>query len=127
MLESYEGADLGLDDPARLDQLAYTLASRRAQMLWRAFAVITDPEASKRGKTLSLAEPVRSSMNTELGIAFVFTGQGAQYAAMGLDLIHYPEFAQTLRQVDVIYGSLGCEWSVFGKRSCVLFDQELSN
>lgn len=121
MLERYEAADLGLDDPARLDQLAYTLASRRSQMLWRAFAVITDPEVSKRRKALSLAKPVRSSIDA--GLAFVFTGQGAQYTGMGLDLIHYPAFAQTLRQVDVIYGSLGCEWSVFGKGICVLFDQ----
>ena len=121
MLESYEASStvLDVDDPSKLDRLAFTLASRRSQMLWRAFAVITDLEVSQAEKALSLAKPVRSS--TDTGLAFVFTGQGAQYVGMGWDLICYPKFAQTLRQVDDIYGSLGCEWSIFGKRTSILF------
>ncbi|KXG50430.1 Acyl transferase/acyl hydrolase/lysophospholipase [Penicillium griseofulvum] len=113
MLESYEvsSTDLGLEDPSKLDQLAYTLASRRSRMLWRAFAVFPNPNDSQGGKSLSPVKPVRSS--TDAGLAFVFTGQGAQYVGMGLELLVYPIFAQTLRQINEIYHSLGCEWSLF--------------
>lgn len=99
-------------DPAKLDRLAFTLAARRSKMLWRAFAVVTDEE---EGKALSPAKPIRSTAET--GLAFVFTGQGAQYVNMGWDLVQYPVFAETLRQIDDIYASLGCKWSIFGKRN----------
>lgn len=115
MLENYKAssADLGLMDTSKLDHLAVTLASRRSQLLWRSFAVFPSAETSQAKKILAPAKPVRSS--TDTGLAFVFTGQGAQYVGMGMDLIRYPIFARTLREVDNIYGGLGCEWSIFGK------------
>ncbi|KAI1806439.1 hypothetical protein F4811DRAFT_510997 [Daldinia bambusicola] len=95
--------------PTKLDRLAYTLAVRRSQMLWRTFAV--DEGEGKTGKKLLFSKPVRSASQTGLG--FVFTGQGAQYVDMGWDLIQYPVFADTLRQINSIYESLGCKWSIF--------------
>lgn len=97
-------------DPTKLDRLAYTLATRRSQMLWRTFGVVLDGPAGK----LSPAKPIRSS--GQAGLAYVFTGQGAQYVDMGWDLIQYPVFAETIQQIDGIYSSLGCGWSIFGKR-----------
>lgn len=67
-------------NPEKLDRLAQTLASRRSQMLWRTFALVADGLEIQGDKTLSPAKPIRSS--TEAGLAFVFTGQGAQYAGM---------------------------------------------
>lgn len=115
MLQSYKefSSSQRLQDPSTLDQLAFTLSSRRSQMLWRAFAVNTDAEVKQEAKILSPVKPIRSS--TDTGLAFVFTGQGAQYVGMGLDLMCYPIFAQTLREVDDIYATLGCGWSIFGK------------
>ncbi|KAK3934109.1 hypothetical protein QBC46DRAFT_368419 [Diplogelasinospora grovesii] len=96
-------------NPAKLDQLAYTLATRRSCMLWRTFVIVTEGPADTA--SLSAAKPVRSS--GEAGLAFVFTGQGAQYADMGWDLIHqYPLFAETLERIGEIYSSLGCEWDL---------------
>lgn len=102
-------------DLARLDRLAHTLASRRSHMLWRTFSVVQGGIDDKN-TTLSPARPIRSS--ADLGIAFVFTGQGAQYVGMGLDLIRYPIFEQKLRKIDEIYRGLGCEWSIFGTYPC---------
>lgn len=67
-------------NPEKLGRLAHTLASRRSQMLWRTFAIVADGSELQGDKTLSPAKPVRSS--AEAGLAFVFTGQGAQYAGM---------------------------------------------
>lgn len=108
-VEAYETfyQDKILGSTTKLAQLAFTLAARRSHMLWRSFAV-----ASERNE-LSTAKPIRSV--TAPALAFVFTGQGAQYADMGWDLVHYPVFAETLQRIDDIYRSLGCEWSIFGK------------
>jgi acyl transferase domain-containing protein len=65
-------------NPDKLDRLAHTLACRRSQMLWRTFALVADGPEPQGGKALSPAKPVRSS--AENGLAFIFTGQGAQYA-----------------------------------------------
>jgi acyl transferase domain-containing protein len=101
------------DGLTKLDQLAFTLSARRSQMLWRTFSVVNPGRVIEAEKILSPARPIRSSIDT--GIAFVFTGQGAQYVSMGSELMQYPIFLNTLREIDDIYRSLGCEWSIFGK------------
>ncbi|KAI6080113.1 hypothetical protein F4821DRAFT_87865 [Hypoxylon rubiginosum] len=112
MLEQYQFffQDEISNNFTKLDDLAFTLATRRSHMLWRAFAVV-DGEPECQDVNLSVVKPIRIS--TEAGIAFVFTGQGAQYAGMGADLLTYPLFKATLQQIDNIYHSLGCEWSIF--------------
>ncbi|XXH05413.1 hypothetical protein Hte_011839 [Hypoxylon texense] len=112
MLEAYQTffKDQVSSSFSKLDDLAFTLATRRSHMLWRAFAVVNG-EPEYQNVNLSVIKPIRSS--TETGIAFVFTGQGAQYAGMGSDLLQYPLFEATLRQIDDIYHSLGCQWSIF--------------
>ncbi|KAK4033181.1 polyketide synthase [Parachaetomium inaequale] len=92
----------------QLDRLAFTLAARRSRMLWRAFSVITDGAGTR---DLPRTKPTRSS--AEVGLAFVFTGQGAQYANMAWGLRQYPVFDETLRHVDSTYRSLGAKWSLF--------------
>lgn len=104
--------DTFVDDAPRLDKLSFTLAARRSHMLWRAFTITMNSSDSEGKDDLTLAKPLRSS--TETGLAFVFTGQGAQYVDMGWDLIQFPVFADTLRQINNLYGELGCSWSLFG-------------
>lgn len=97
-------------NPSKLDQLAYTLAARRSCMLWRTSAIVNEGGPGDTA-SLSTAKPVRSS--GEVGLAFVFTGQGAQYADMGWDLVHqYPLFAATLERIGRVYRGLGCEWEL---------------
>ena len=103
----YEGHIAG--DQAKVDQLAYTLAERRSRMLWRASAIATD--GSDNAALLSAPRPVRSS--GEVGLAFVLTGQGAQYANMGCELLeHFPLFKETLQSIGKIYRGFGCEWDL---------------
>ncbi|KAH8889473.1 hypothetical protein GQ53DRAFT_869901 [Thozetella sp. PMI_491] len=93
-------------DARKLEQLAYTLATRRSLMAWRSFAVV---DAKTRELTATTAVRVSSGG----GIAFVFTGQGAQYAGMGLELLRYPIFEESLKRSNEVLASLGCEWSIF--------------
>ncbi|KAF2829294.1 polyketide synthase PksD [Ophiobolus disseminans] len=94
----------------QLDRLAYTLANRRDFMTWRAFAVV-DANESPKTISASTATSIRSSRET--GIAFIFTGQGAQYAKMGLELLRYPVFNSTLSRTNQVFRTLGAEWSIF--------------
>ncbi|KAI7762934.1 hypothetical protein LZL87_013425 [Fusarium oxysporum] len=92
----------------KLDYLALALGTRRSNMLWRASAVV---DGSQK-QTLSPSKPIRSS--EDLGLAFVFTGQGAQYTNMGLGLERYPVYRETLEKIREIYSSFGCPWNLFG-------------
>ncbi|KAI1392973.1 uncharacterized protein F4822DRAFT_441708 [Hypoxylon trugodes] len=112
MIEEYRDFYKGqvLNSLGRLDDLAFTLSTRRSHMLWRTFAVAGDGPHN-RDVDLEISTLVRSS--AEVGVAFVFTGQGAQYADMGSGLLKYPLFEATLHQIEKIYHGLGCKWSVF--------------
>nr|ALQ32835.1 putative polyketide synthase [Fusarium euwallaceae] len=97
--------------PWKLDHLAYTLTSRRSKMLWRSFAVVSEGLEDDQTQHLATEKPIRSS--ADVGLAFIFTGQGAQYIDMGKGLTQYPIFHNTLKQIDDIYRKLGCGWSIF--------------
>ncbi|SCV26211.1 polyketide synthase [Fusarium fujikuroi] len=95
-----------------LEFLVSTLSTRRSNMLWRASAVV---EGSTKQALLS-SKPIRSS--EDLGLAFVFTGQGAQYINMGLGLEQYAVYRKTLEKISKIYSSFGCSWNLFGELRC---------
>ncbi|TGJ80280.1 hypothetical protein E0Z10_g8483 [Xylaria hypoxylon] len=108
MIEAYQAYFIThtAGDVGKLEQLAHTLAMRRSIMSWRSFAIV-DAET----RELSVMKAVRA---TSVGaIAFVFTGQGAQYAGMGLELLQYPVFKASLQRSDDALTSIGCEWSLF--------------
>lgn len=100
---------------AMLDRLTYTLATRRTHMRWRTYAVVNANglEENQGQSELITAKPSRSSEET--GLLFVFTGQGAQYINMGIGLVQYPVFKETLCKVQEVYRSLGCEWLILGR------------
>ncbi|KAF2864665.1 hypothetical protein BDV95DRAFT_508906 [Massariosphaeria phaeospora] len=92
-----------------LSDLAYTLGSRRSHLQSRSFALINAPSDLAHIADF-LTKPLRSS--SKLGLGFVFTGQGAQYAGMGRELLKYPEFQNTFIQVEEVMKELGCPWSL---------------
>lgn len=96
----------------KLDRLAFTLAERRSHMQWRTFAIV-NTELARNTFGLVTAKSIRALVEPRL--AFVFTGQGAQYVKMGFDLVRYPIFKQTLQRIDENFTHLGCQWSIFGK------------
>lgn len=106
---------LHLEGQDKIKHLPFTLATKRNHLPWRSFAVVDSRLDLQTNTGLSATTPTRAS--SRRSIAFIFTGQGAQYTRMGFDLVRYPVFQEALQQVDNIYSSLGCEWSVFGKLS----------
>jgi len=78
---------------ANLSDLAYTLAARRNHMQYRSFTVAGLDEP------MTFAPPIRPGNPRVL--VFVFTGQGAQWAGMGKELLSdYPSFQDDIRAMD---------------------------
>lgn len=114
-LTKYLGSKLDdHDDIALLKTLAYTMAQRRSRLPWKTFAIASS--AKELWSTLAsepLIKAIRSSQVPKLG--FVFTGQGAQWHAMGRELSSHRVFRQSLADADAFLKSLKCQWSLTGK------------
>ncbi|KAJ5113761.1 reducing type I polyketide synthase [Penicillium angulare] len=106
----FHSLDLTTEQKARyLSDLAYTLSDRRSILPWRSFATVNSLSNITHGE-LSFHKALRSSR--KLGMGFVFTGQGAQFAGMGRELLMYPVFRNTLHRAQLYLCELGCQWSL---------------
>lgn len=96
--------------PERTESVAYTLGARRERLKLRTFAVADGTSQLKAGP----AVPARGVKK----VAFVFTGQGAQWIQMGRKLfLEHPRFAKTIRDLDSVLQSLPAppSWTLEGE------------
>lgn len=102
------------DPDTYFNDLAYTLAIKRSRLPWKSY-VISESLADLPNQLLkNLSKPTRSS-NAAPKLNFVFTGQGAQWYAMGRELLAYPVFESSLRRASQHLRALGCQWSLMGR------------
>lgn len=93
-----EGLKGYLENKPALNDLSYTLATRREHLPHRAFTTV-DADGS--------LSPFVTSRTSPSSIAFVFTGQGAQWPGMGRELIlKVPEFKQDIESMDRVLQGL---------------------
>jgi acyl transferase domain-containing protein len=100
-----------------LKDLCYTLNSRRSLLEWRSFAVVETME-DLRSVVKKVSDPMQANRKRKLG--FIFTGQGAQYKQMGMDLLIFPTFKNSLLKSHTYLQEFGCEWDIIGG-SCLPF------
>lgn len=105
---------------AYLNDLAYTLSIRRSFLPWRSF-VVADSILTLKTLASGLSPKVRCVQNPRLG--FIFTGQGAQWARMGSELLAYPTFKRSLRNAEEFFHELGAEWILIGSHWVYTFRQ----
>lgn len=96
-------------DPAYIANLAYTLGEGRSKLSWKT-TCLADNGFDLREKLESFkgANAVRSSGEPRIG--FVFTGQGAQWAGMGAELLERKAFGESFRKSNEYLKECGCEW-----------------
>ncbi|KAK6860758.1 polyketide synthase [Apiospora arundinis] len=93
-----------------LFNLAYTLAMHRSHLQWRSFALLQSPEdLHQLSEVISM--PAKAQTDPPR-IGFVFSGQGAQWYAMGRELLAYSSFSEELECAAKYLETLGCSWSV---------------
>lgn len=94
-----------------LDDLAFTLSERRSHLQWKTHFIASSIEDLQAALVADTTLPARpSSRKPRLG--FVFTGQGAQWARMGMDLMQYPVFRDSVEAADrFLQDQLGCTFS----------------
>ncbi|GFF43418.1 lovastatin nonaketide synthase [Aspergillus udagawae] len=94
-----------------LDSLVYTLSECRSRLSWKTYAVATTVEELVSILEQGVPKPLRASQVPSLG--FIFTGQGAQWYAMGRELLCYATFRQSLEAATAYLESEGCTWNLF--------------
>lgn len=93
-----------------IDRLAFTLEKRRSIFPWRTFSILSSLQDAGEQLKEALVDPVR--VKGSPNVAFVFTGQGAQWFAMGRELLSYQVFSESLSASDEVLQSLGSPWSI---------------
>jgi acyl transferase domain-containing protein len=95
-----------------LADLAFTLNERRSHLQWKTFSTASSIDELLEVLTSEeyTTPTYRSSRKHRLG--FVFTGQGAQWANMGMELLKYKTFRDSITAADAyLREELECAWS----------------
>nr|WHN38866.1 polyketide synthase 5 [Elsinoe perseae] len=96
-----------------LAKLARTLGSKRSVMPWRSFAIASSCKDALTQLQEPSTKPVRTSNNKiPPKVAYVFTGQGAQWHAMGKELFSHAIYKESLETAGRHYVSIGATFSV---------------
>ncbi|KAH7080817.1 hypothetical protein FB567DRAFT_475401 [Paraphoma chrysanthemicola] len=98
------------EDATFFSNLAYTLSSRRSALDFRTYAVASSGTTLQEQLTKGLIKLPRSSRQ-DRSLAFVFTGQGAQWPAMGQQLLGNTVFRDSVETSQRYLQELGCKWN----------------
>lgn len=99
-------------EDSRLRDLASTLGAKRSRLAWKTFVAASSTDELLRSLEDKISEmpAVRSTGKPRVG--FIFTGQGAQWAKMGIELLQYRVFRESTERADIYTRTaLGCTWS----------------
>lgn len=110
-LENYLQASSKVAEEQLMKRLAYTLSQRRSRLSYGSTIIAKDRiELTNELRKLS---PVPNSFSAPPRIAFLFTGQGGSWYAVGRELLSYPVFEDGLRHCEAQISRLGAQWSLF--------------
>ncbi|EFQ36694.1 KR domain-containing protein [Colletotrichum graminicola] len=97
--------------PEYLADLSHTLAVARSGLSWKASCFADSAAELKRQLSTRLGDnATRVPGSREPRIGFVFTGQGAQWARMGVELMEREVFADSVARSAKLLRDFGAEW-----------------
>ncbi|KAK2761170.1 Type I Iterative PKS [Arachnomyces sp. PD_36] len=96
-----------------LSDLAYTLSTRRSLFPWRVAISASSLTELKAAAADFKGRPIQARTTDAPKLGFIFTGQGAQWFAMGRELgSKYPLFKRSLEEAEEYLSSLDATWSL---------------
>jgi acyl transferase domain-containing protein len=99
-----------------LKNLSYTLSVHRSQLPWRCSFVASNADELSADLGQVTSRKTRSSSSVSL--IFILTGQGAQWHAMGRELIASSRcFNESIKKSDDLLRKYGCSWSLVDELS----------
>lgn len=97
MIQAYASYTGNQENAVHMENLAYTLGCRRTKMQWRTSVVAQSPEDLVLKLTgLQPRDFIRTSEDGATRVSFVFAGQGAQWFAMGRELLGFDIFLESI-------------------------------
>ncbi|EOA84353.1 uncharacterized protein SETTUDRAFT_33341 [Exserohilum turcica Et28A] len=105
-----EESTFAKEDATFLQNLSYTLVSRRTPLDFRSYTVASTVTELQEQLTKGLPKLARSSRQ-DSNLVFVFTGQGAQWPGMGRQLYGNSIFRESMELSDRYLKDLGCKWN----------------
>ncbi|KAG8531294.1 Type I Iterative PKS [Bacidia gigantensis] len=106
------------DESSYLRDLAFTLSKKRTKLAWRTYTGATSLKELTTSLQASESTALTMRPTKPPRIGFVFTGQGAQWPRMGLELLEYTVFRKSIEEAnDYLKIVLNCSWSVLTELS----------
>lgn len=95
---------------AYLANLAHTLAVARSGFAWKATCLIESTADLREQLLTTLGDNAVRSPSKAPRIGFVFTGQGAQWARMGIEMLGRRIFRESVERSTSFLKEMGAEW-----------------
>ncbi|KAJ5103216.1 hypothetical protein N7532_003745 [Penicillium argentinense] len=93
-----------------LDDLVFTLSEGRSRFMWK--TAVIGSSIHEMVRSLSAGTKPHNSLRRPT-LAFIFTGQGAQWAGMGKELLEaYPVFCDSISRIDSFLVEAGASFTV---------------
>ncbi|CAG9975108.1 unnamed protein product [Clonostachys byssicola] len=93
-----------------IDDLVHTLSNRRSHLDFRGFCVASSISELNDQLSKGISKTKRSLRNRS-NLLLVFTGQGAQWPAMGVELLGKQVFEESVLRSQEVLQQLGCQWN----------------
>lgn len=95
-----------------LRDLAFTLSERRSRLAWKMYMTASSIDELLSGLEEKRFDRPSFRPSGKPTVGFIFTGQGAQWARMGVELCQYKVFRDSVGTADeYLRSSLECPWS----------------
>ncbi|KAL4947686.1 phenolpthiocerol synthesis polyketide synthase ppsB [Aspergillus filifer] len=109
--------------------LAYTLSGARSSLSWRATCIAEGIAELRDHLTNKPGEGASRDANSATRlprIGFVFTGQGAQWPRMGVEMLDRPVFRDSVARSTSLLREMGCDWEPVAELEKTQADSRLS-